>query len=103
MAWLNAITMAVFLLVMDLSAGQPIIPMITTRPQSIFTTRGANVTFPCGVSNLAGDQYIAWYTGSGVQITENGTVLFTSGRPYKVEIIPSDDGEVFFNLILNDI
>ena len=100
MAWLNPLIVAVCLLVVDLSAGQP---MITTPPQSIKTTRGANVTFPCGVKNLVGDQYVAWYTGSGVQITDNGTVVLTSGRPYKVEVGPSDDGEVFFNLTLNDI
>ena len=100
MAWLLVITVAVCLLVVDLSAGQS---MITTRPQSIRTTRGANVTFPCGVSNLVGNQYVAWYTGSGVPITVNGTVILKSGRPYKVEVGPSDDGEVFFNLMLSDI
>ena len=100
MAWLNVITVTVCFLVVDLSVGEP---MITTRPESVDTTRGTNVTFPCGVSNLTGDQYVTWYTGSGVQITENGTVVLTSGRPYKVEVGPSDDGEVFFNLTLNDI
>ena len=100
MAWLLVITVAVCLLVVDLSAGQP---MITTRPQSIDTTQGANVTFPCGVSNLVGNQYVAWYTGGGMPITDYGTVILTSGRPYKVEVGPSDDGEVYFNLMLNNI
>ena len=100
MVWVNVITAALCLLVVDLSAGHP---MITTLPQSIKTTRGANVTFPCGVSNLVGDQYVAWYTGSGVQITNDETVVLTSDRPYKVGVGTSDDGEVFFNLTLNDI
>ncbi|XP_072024527.1 cell adhesion molecule CEACAM5-like [Amphiura filiformis] len=103
MASLNVVTVAVCLLLAmtGLSAGQPQITGI--NPATPTAKLGNNVTVACGVTDLADGQFVSWYTGALVKISENGTVVLTSGRLYEVDVIPGNNGEIIFELKVTNI